>query len=70
MGRLALELSDRIADNTLAEFFVFQNKNTPEEFLEKPVFESGKLKKGFWRLTPDDTKIFSAGILAQEKNFL
>ena len=70
MGRLALELSDKIAENSLAEFFVFQNDKPPCGINEKPNFENGKLKSGFWKLTEDFTEKFSAGILATSQKFL
>ena len=70
MGRLALELSDKIKENSSAEFFVFQNNKPPLGINEKPVFENGKLKSGFWRLSEEFTEKFSAGILATSQKFL
>ncbi|MBQ3657756.1 MAG: hypothetical protein II956_13090 [Bacteroidales bacterium] len=70
MGRLALELSEKIDENSLAEFFVFQNDKPPFGIEEEPVFENGKLKSGFWRLSPEGTEKFSAGILAKNQKIL
>ena len=70
MGRLALEISDKICENSSAEFFVFQNDKPPYGIDEKPVFENGKLKSGFWKLTEEFTEKFSAGILAKNQKVL
>lgn len=66
MGRLAMRLAEFVCQDTRAEYFVYQNSQQDSRFLQPPVFESGKLKSGFLRLTPENTQNFSAGILASE----
>lgn len=63
MGRLAMELSSIVDEGIRAQYHVYQ-KNWPLPGMEqKPVFSNGKLISGFLPLTPNDTKMFAAGIL-------
>ncbi|MBR4265966.1 MAG: hypothetical protein IKQ46_07920 [Bacteroidales bacterium] len=66
MGRLAMQISNLVCEDSTANFFVYQKKQAEPAFSQKPQFQDGKLKSGFWELTPQNTQIFSAGILATQ----
>ena len=68
MGRLAMDVSHLVADNSIADFYVLQDTDIEQFAQQKPVFDDGKLVSGFLRMTPSNAQRFAAGILAKPLN--